>query len=181
MRDDLVFDKMTTDEVVVSKATQSIVKELNCMEISWTDQQKKRLKDKIENAVKKNPRRGNYKDFLLRQCKNHGGSVGSTGCSEISKRNFQQEEIKILPSISVSIQVSQQKTGHLNLKKTGKTREILVQKTGIQDRILNLNIQKSWNSQLPNVVFGAKEYQTTYRPHGCLKLYRVWGKRVSNN
>ena len=78
--DDLVFDKkMTTedDEVVVLKATKSIVKELNCMEISWTDQQKKRLKDKIENAVKKNTCRGNYKD-LLRQCKNHGGPVGLT-------------------------------------------------------------------------------------------------------
>ena len=74
-----------------------------------------------------------------------------------------------------------QKIRALKPQKTGKTGEILVQKTGIQDRILNLNIQKSWNSQLPNVGFGAKEYQTTYRPHGCLKLYRVWGKSVSNN
>ena len=60
--------------------------------------------------------------------------------------------------------MSQQKQGTLTQKiralkpqKTGKTGEILVQKTGIQDRILNLNIQKSWNSQLPNVGFGAKE------------------------
>ena len=79
MRDDLVFDNKTapTDEVMVLKTTKVVAKELNLMEMSWTAEQRVKLKEKIEEAVKKNTRTGNYRDLLLKKCKSHGGPVTS--------------------------------------------------------------------------------------------------------
>ena len=79
IRDDLMFDKEMYDgEEEVVKATNNILNHLKSVEISWTADQRRCWKEKIEESVKKNTRKGKYKDLLLNQCKRHGGPFTST-------------------------------------------------------------------------------------------------------
>ena len=81
IRDDLMFEtKMSSEkDIDVDKATKRIIKQLNAMELDWTESQKKRLKAKIAARVQKRVRKSQYKEILLKTCKKHNGP---TTCSD---------------------------------------------------------------------------------------------------
>ena len=47
------------------------------MELKWTKEQKLAMKSKVEDSIKKKFNRLDYKDMLLRKCKEHGGPFTS--------------------------------------------------------------------------------------------------------
>ena len=97
IRDDLMFNKEMSDgEEEIVKATNNILNHLKSVEISWTADQRRCWKEKIEESVKKNTRKGKYKDLLLNQCKRHGGPFTST--SEIRDLVKETHDQKILKS-----------------------------------------------------------------------------------
>ena len=92
-----MFDKEMSDgEEEVVKATNNILNHLKSVEISWTADQRRCWKEKIEESVKKNTRKGKYKDLLLNQCKRHGGPF--TSRSEIRDLVKKTHDQKILKS-----------------------------------------------------------------------------------
>ena len=64
IRDDLMFDKNMTKEDITT-TTKKVLSDLKCMELTWTEDQRKLWKGKIEAAVKKRSRRENDKEVLI--------------------------------------------------------------------------------------------------------------------
>ena len=78
IRDNLMFDKKMTEDEEVEKTTRNILNQLKSMEVSWTTDQKQAWKGKIEESIKNNFRKDNYKDLLLIKCNENGGPTAST-------------------------------------------------------------------------------------------------------
>ena len=105
IRDDLMFDnkKMTEDEV--EKTTRNVLNKLKSMEVSWTTIQKQAWKEKIEEAIKKNSRKDNYKDLLLIKCKENGGPTSSTSdVNDMVARITDQKKLKACLRTEVGFQ-----------------------------------------------------------------------------
>ena len=66
------------DKLDVSQSTKNIIDQLKDMERDWTLEQKQRLRKKIEAMVDKRARKSQYKDILLKRCKNHDGPTASS-------------------------------------------------------------------------------------------------------
>ena len=84
------------NETSVEKSTQSIIKDQTNMEIEWNKSQKACWKEKIKSAIAKNVRKSQYKEILLRKCKEHGGPV--TNLDELKKLAQSEMEEKKLKS-----------------------------------------------------------------------------------
>jgi hypothetical protein len=68
-------ENLNCERYRVSKSTTGILKELNFMEIKWTNKQKDCLRSQIKDAVLNNSRKYLYKDTVLKRCKEHGGPI----------------------------------------------------------------------------------------------------------
>ena len=75
-RDDLMFTVGGEGETTKA-ATNHIIKALEHLEVEWTDEQKKKWKEKISKNIKKKAHQEIYKDILLMKCKDHGGPITS--------------------------------------------------------------------------------------------------------
>ena len=100
IRDDLMFSSV---EFEVSRKTESIVKQLQSMEVTWTENQKKHWKEKILKNLKNRQHMNDLIDILLKKCKEHGGPV--TDMTDLNKcmkespkkylKRFLQQEISL--------------------------------------------------------------------------------------
>ena len=101
IRDDLMFNASMSSEEDVDKSARRIRKALNEMELSWTKEQKLAWNNKVEMAMKKKARTLEYKDVILRKCKDHGGPfvnirelkefINQTTDQNVLKRGLRQE------------------------------------------------------------------------------------------
>ena len=66
IRDDLMFSSVES-EVEVSKKTESTVKQLQSMKVTWTENQKKHWKEKILKNLKTKQRMNDLIDILLKK------------------------------------------------------------------------------------------------------------------
>ena len=57
----------------VRKSTKRVTKLLDEMEFKWTEDQKQAMKSKIGESMRMKLKRLDYKDALLRKCKEHDG------------------------------------------------------------------------------------------------------------
>ena len=74
IQDDMMFNvNLTVGEEEVTKLTKRVTKILKEMELQWTASQKHVWKTKVKEAMNKKVRNLEYKDLLLRKCKQHGG------------------------------------------------------------------------------------------------------------
>ena len=70
-------------KVEVLKKTKSIIKDLQLIELVWTDKKKTTVKRKKSENLKKKQLMNSYIDILLKECKDHGGHI--TGIKEFNK------------------------------------------------------------------------------------------------
>ena len=72
----MMFAVSQTEEDL-QKSSNKIIKSLNSMEIKWTEDQKKKCKDKIVKIFQKGNEANAYADTILKRCKDHNGPITS--------------------------------------------------------------------------------------------------------
>ena len=77
IRDDLMTIQETDDQPRIDRAMISVIKELDEMEIVWTEQQKKKQREKLLDNLKKKKKSIEFVDIVLKKCKEHHGPVTS--------------------------------------------------------------------------------------------------------
>ena len=74
IRDDMMFTSTAADIQNATETTsRRVIKKLNQMEVDWTAKQRAEWKSKIEAGAIKKARSLEYRDILLRKCKEHNG------------------------------------------------------------------------------------------------------------
>ena len=68
---------MLTGVKEVEKSTIAVLKNLDVMEITWTQQQKELKKQWLKESLKKKVRSKDLIDQVLMKCKDHGGPLTS--------------------------------------------------------------------------------------------------------
>ena len=82
VHNDLMFSSVESD-IEVSRKTESIVKQLQSMEVTWTENQKKQWKEKISKNLQNKQLINDLIDILLKKYKEHGGPV--TDMTDLNK------------------------------------------------------------------------------------------------
>ena len=74
IRDDMMFTSTAADIQNATETTsRRVIKKLNQMEVDWSAKQRAEWKSKIEAGAIKKARSLEYRDILLRKCKEHNG------------------------------------------------------------------------------------------------------------
>ena len=107
------------------------------MERDWTLEQKQRLRKKIEAMVDKRARKSQYKDILLKRCKNHDGPTSSS--EDVVSRIGDDEKLKTCLRAEIGLQKAlhpfdAQERPHLYKMNFLTADEILLQKIKIADK-----------------------------------------------
>ena len=70
-----MFNRSIETDKIISYKVKSIIKELETMEIKWTESQRMKWKQKITENLYKKRRRSDYADKILKKCKEHNGPI----------------------------------------------------------------------------------------------------------
>lgn len=61
----------------VERSTTAVLKHLDAMEVTWSNKQKEKKKQRLRENLQKKVRANDFVDQLLVKCKEHGGPVTS--------------------------------------------------------------------------------------------------------
>ena len=75
IKDDLMLTDRQVNEV--EQSTTAILKHLDAMEVTWSNKQKQKKKQRLRENLQKKVRANDFVDQLLVKCKEHGGPVTS--------------------------------------------------------------------------------------------------------
>ena len=91
IRDDLMFNKSVETDKIISYKAKAIIKELESMEVKWTESQRNKWKQKIIDTLNKKHHATDYENEILRKCKEHKGSITTISELNILIQNTQKE------------------------------------------------------------------------------------------